>query len=312
MNKFIRTVFILAMAVLFSTPATAASEDDPLVLLIQAKGKVMYSADGNRWKNVRRNKFLYEGNRVKTGGDGACKLISQETGMIERIGGNTAVEIRAEGTKALKGMISEAEHAGSLTGFLKRRFAKVQKYTAIQRRARSGDQTELETVRDITLSEDYPDLVWENVGPEYAYQLIVGEKVFDVPDSREAMVRFRLSRMEPGQYDYSVQVLYDGEILYAPENKGRLRWLSDAERRSLRERESSVRQVDPDNGFLLGSFMDKQGLKVTAMDQYRKFLTENPDANEVRPFLIKVFDDLKLEGLREAEAILYKQKLGNR
>jgi len=310
MNQFIRTALILAMAVLFST--TATSEDGHLVFLIQAKGKVEYSADGEIWRKVRRNKFLYEGNLVRTGDNGACRLISRETGMIESLGSNTEAEIRAEGTKTLRGVIPKAEHPGTLMGVLRRKFAKVQKYTAIQRSGKNGEQIELETIRDITLSENHPDLVWENVGPEYSYQLTVGERLLDIPGSDDAIVRFTLGPTEPGQSDYGVRVLYNGEILYTPEKKGTLRWLSDAENKSFRERKQRIEQTDHDNGFLLGNFMDEQGLKVAAMDQYRKFMTENPEANEVRPFLIRVLNALRLKKLEEAEAVIYHKKLGNK
>ncbi|MDM8522043.1 hypothetical protein QUF80_01625 [Desulfococcaceae bacterium HSG8] len=312
MSNFFRTLLILAAAVLLCTNMTAASENEPSVFLIQADGKVMYSEDGKTWKNIYRNKFLYKGDRLKTGNDGTCKLINHQTGVAESVGSNAEIEILANGTKALKGLLSEAEQSTSLMGFLKRKFTKSQKFAAITRRTRSQKHVELKTVRNITLSEDYPDMVWENVGIEYSYQLIVGEKMFDVPASCDALVRFALTPISPGQSDYSVQVLYNGEILYEPGKKGKLNWLSDAEKNSFREKKQLVQEVDPDNGFLLGSFMYEQGLKVAAMDQYRKFLFENPDANEARPFLIQVLNDLKLKTLKEAEAVVYDYKLGDK
>ena len=66
--------------------------------------------------------------------------------------------------------------------------------------------------------------------------------------------------------------------------------------------------IDPDNGFLLGNVLDEYGFKVAAMDRFREFLSENPDINEVRPFLMKVYDDLKLRHLKQAEALLYYQQ----
>ncbi|MDM8515419.1 hypothetical protein QUF76_04410 [Desulfobacterales bacterium HSG16] len=310
MSRFIKMVFILIMTMLCSSIFTIAAEDEPLVLLIQAKGNVSCSTDGTTWKKVRRNKFLYDGSRVKTGDDGACKLIRQQTGMIKSVGSNAEVEIRMDETKALEGVLSEARSAGNLKGFLNRKFAKLQKHTALHRGGKRGEQVELKTARNITLSEDYPDMVWENLGTEYSYQLTVGKEVFDIPVSCNPVVRFKLSRMKPGQSEYSVDVLYNGEILYTPEKKGKLLWLSNAEKEDLLKRVRSIQQVDPDNGFLLGSFMDKQGLKVAAMDQYHKFLSENPDANEARAFLIKVLNDLKLKKIKGAEKILYHKHLG--
>ncbi|MDM8552374.1 hypothetical protein QUF72_19975 [Desulfobacterales bacterium HSG2] len=303
MNRFL-IVFTLAAALIFSTVASASPQKDPLALLIQPKGTVMYSPDGERWKNVRRNRFLFEGWHVKTGSDGFCKLLNQETGMIESVESNTRVEIRTGGANVVRGTISEPKPAANFMSLLKRKFAKVQKYSAVKRHHKERAETELKTVREITLSRDYPDLVWENPGPKYSYRLVVGEEVFDVPGTRGDMIRFKLSRTNPGLSDYHVQVIRDGEVAYTPEEKGRIRWLSQSEMKSFREKAERIRQTDPD-GFLLGSFMDDHGFKIPAMDQYRKFLSQNPDANEMRPFLIKVLGDLKLETLKQAELAVY-------
>lgn len=304
MNKFIKTVCILFMALL-GMAAIASSEDDgPVALLIQPKGEVMYSGDGKTWKMVNRNHFLFEGWRVKTGADGFCKLVNNETGMIESVKGNTEIEILSQGIKAVKGTISAPEHSSSFMSMLKRKFAKVQKYAVIKRRPKDPKRIRLKTAKEITLSEDYPELVWENVGPEYSYRLVVGKKTFDVPASDRDMARFSLSGIEPGQFDYHVRVFCNGELVYKPGKKGRLHWMSDDEMESLRNQEEDIQQTDPD-GFLLGNFMDDHGLKVPAMDLYRKFLSKNPDANNMRPFLLKVLSDLNLETLKKAELKAY-------
>lgn len=308
MNRLIKASLILSAAVLFSMSAAATPKDGPVILLIQAKGNVLFSADGKIWKNIRRNKFLYEGWHVRTGHDGTCKLIDQHTGMIQPVDNNIELVIRAGKIKAVKGVIDDPERAGTITGFLKRKFAKMQKYTVIKRHSAVKEQTKLKTAKNIRLSKDYPDLVWENIGPEYSYQLIAGEKVFDVPSAKGDMIRFRLPRMKPGQFDYCVQVLYKGEILYSPEKKNRLTWLSDAEMKSFQDEKQDIQQVDSDNGFLLGNFMDEKGLKVAAMDQYRKFLSENPGANETRLFLIKIYNDLKLKKMKQTEIAVYQSQ----
>ena len=303
MNRTI-TVLILTATVLFSSPAMTLSRNEPVALLIQSKGKVMYSPDGITWKNVRRNRFLFEGWHVKTASDGSCKLINQQTGMIETVEVNTHVKIFAKATKAVMGMISTPEPASDFMSLLKRKFAKVQKYSAIKRHSKYKARAELETVRKITLSRDYPDLVWENAGSEYSYRLVIGKNIFDIPASDNDMIRFPLNRMPSGPSDYYVQLIRNGEIAYTPEKKGRIHWMSDAEIKEFREEETRIRETDP-AGFLLGNFMDDRGLKVAAMDLYRKFIAENPDANEMRPFLIKIFGDLKLRTLKDAEMAVY-------
>ncbi|MDM8517287.1 hypothetical protein QUF76_13885 [Desulfobacterales bacterium HSG16] len=69
-----------------------------------------------------------------------------------------------------------------------------------------------------------------------------------------------------------------------------------------------IQKIAPDNGFLMGSLMEKRGLKVAAMDQYRRFLSESPDADETRPFLIKILNELKLEKLEKREMEMHHRQ----
>ena len=300
MKKHVKNLVMMILFIFFSAGASASGET-PVVLLIEAKGNVEYSADGQTWKKVSRNKFLFENWRIKTGEDGNCMLLNQQTEMLEPVNSNTELEIRKEGTRVIRGSVSESETARDIAGFLKRKFAKVQKYTGITRYGRQDENIRLETVEEITLSEDYPDLVWENAGQQCDYQVIVGKKFFEVPGSTEDVIRFPLHSLEPGQFKYAVQVLYDGEIVYAAQNKNNLRWLNDAEKSSLRKEMQRIEDVAPDNGFLLGNLLDERGLKVAAMDQYIRFLSQEPAADEIRPFLIRVLNELKLGRMEKIE-----------
>ncbi len=166
----------------------------------------------------------------------------------------------------------------------------------------------LTTAGDITLSDDYPDLVWENPGSRYGYQLIVGEKVFEIPGAEGDMIRFSLPRMDPGLFQYVIQVLFDGEIIYAPRKKNILRWMAEDEKQALNKEIQRIDDIAPGNGFLMGNLMDERGLKVAAMDQYREFLSEYPDAHETRPFLIKVLNELKLGKIEKTEIKKYRSQ----
>lgn len=284
----------------------AAGEDSsPKVMLIQAAGQVMYSPDGKSWEKIYRNRFLYEGYLVKTGKDGTCRFFDPQRQTMQDMENDTEAEIRASGIRVRKGRISEPASADSIMNFLQRKFTRVRKYVIIRRE--DAGNPELKTVPDICLSADYPDLVWENMGPEYAYRLVAGEKTYDVPASKTDLVRFRLTGIQPGIYSFYIRVMYQGEVIVSSERNGTLRWLSDEENRLFRERERKIREIDPDNGFLLGNVMDEYGFTVAAMDQFRQFLAENPEIHEVRPFLIKIYSELGLERLRQSESFFYRQ-----
>lgn len=298
MSKFacMLSVFMLVWA--YASPSMAEAE--PLAMIIDAKGEVAYSPDGAAWKPVNRNKFLFEGWRVKTGEGSVCKLLKHQSEMIEVLAGSTEVEMAAGQTRVLSGNISDTRPARSFGAFLKRRFASVQKYT-VTRSLKPDREVRLKTAREITLSEDYPDLIWDNPGPEYSYQLFVGDKMFEIPGTEKEMVRFTVPRPFPGENPYCVNVLYKGEVLYAPADRNTLKWLSDEEKKAFHQDLARILEIAPDNEFLLGVFMEEKGFRVVAMDRYRNFLEENPDADEVKPFLLRVLGDLELEKLKKAE-----------
>jgi hypothetical protein len=116
--------------------------------------------------------------------------------------------------------------------------------------------------------------------------------------------------MTPGVFPYGVKVLYQGEVLQRQKQDGELRWLSDEDAQAFNRRKMHIEELAREDGFLLGNLMDDEGFKVAAMDAYRRFMAENPEANEVRPFLIKVLSDLHLDRLRQRESVRYHQLKG--
>ncbi|CAN2041808.1 Secreted protein [Candidatus Magnetomoraceae bacterium gMMP-15] len=307
MNNLIKSLVIFFAIMLYVCTAMASSKA-PVAMLLQPQGQVEYSKDGQKWKKVKRNKFLFEGYRVKTGADARCKLINQQTNLITKMGINSEVEIHADGIKAISGNLIESSSEVNLLAGLKRMFAKAQKYTVVRRAAKKKGKIKLITIKNITLSDDYPDLVWKNLGSEYSYRLIIDNRVFDVQPSSDDMVRFKLNQMKPGEFNYTVQVIKDGKIVYSPEKKRSLKWMSDNEKKDFKKGKNAINQLGAENSFLIGYYMETYELTVAAMDQYRQFFSENPDENEMRPFLIKVYNDLKLTNLKKEETDRYNNK----
>jgi hypothetical protein len=301
-------VIFLVCSLWFSGRLIASEE--PLVLLIQAKGAVAYSTDGNKWKPIHRNKFLYNDWQVKTEKDATCKLLHLDSNKAEQLEPETEAIIKATGTKLIRGSKSDLDDTASFTGFLRRKYAKVQKYTSVQRKADSDERIYLNTAVKIKLSPDYPEIVWQNAGPEYGYRLVVGDDIYEIPESGDPLIRFRLKEMEPGEYTYHVQVTYEGEVLYSPEKQNTLIWQSREESLRLRDKIIQIKKLSGDDGYLLGNLLDEEGITVAAMDYYQDYLKENPGANEVRPFLVKVLHELGLSTLEEKEILAYQEKVG--
>lgn len=298
--------FFLGTSLFFSAIA-----QEPLVMLIQAQGPVWYSTGGEQWKPVTRNKFLYEGWKVKTGVDASCKLLHQNSNEVDTLAQETEVTVAATGTRVNRGSVTSEKTSSTLPGHLKRKLAKVQKYTTVARSAKNKDRMDFRTAGRVLLNEDYPDLAWENAGKEYSYRLTLGGKFLEVPGSGEPVIRYTVRGLAPGEYLFLVQVLYQGEVIYTPEQTGTLVWMDEGQKRELAAKLGELDGIDRANGYLLGNLLDDEGLKVAAMDHYRAYLKEHPDANEVRPFLVKVLHELGFAALREKEALLYKQNIDN-
>jgi len=305
-GKAMKTMVIACLGIFFCISASAMPK--PAVLLIQAAGDIEYSKDGVKWKKVDRNKFLFDGDHVRTGNNGLCKLLNQDAGTSSDLERNSHAIIRTDSIETMSGKISAPSQSTGVIGDITRKFATVQKYTAVLRAPAKPGEVKLDTAEAITLSEDYPALVWENPGSEYSFQVMVGSNVHNVPASGKDMIRFKLPEMTAGKYAYRVTLIHQGKEIFSPQKQGTLIWLSDKERQTVNEELKRIDQLDPGNGFLIGNYMDEKGLSVAAMGHYERFFSEHPEEYELKPFLIKVYADLRLEKLREKESFAFRQQ----
>lgn len=304
----------VVIAAIVGLPAKGAlAADPPLSMLIQASGTVETSKDGEKWAPVTRNKFMFAGDQVRTGADGSGKLIDQTSGMAQTIAANSRIQVASGGAKVLAGSLSAPEPAsGDLVAGLGNRFAEAQRYTTVRRSvAKDGQDMKLRVIPQITLSATYADLTWENLGKQYAYVLDIGGKAHPVAASDGEMVRVKVPELSAGRHTFKVSVVEGGKTVAESEKEGAITWLSAAEDKALADEIAKVRSVAPNDDFALANLLDGRGLTVAAMDLYRKYFAENRNDNDMRPLLIKAYNDLKLKELRQKEALLYNELLGS-
>jgi hypothetical protein len=186
-------------------------------------------------------------------------------------------------------------------------FMNALRYNIVQRSVSSAHANlELNTAKKVKISRKYPDLVWQHIGPEYSYRLIIDQQSFEISvDKHASIVRFTTPELASGPHKYMVQVINDGLVVYHPPKAHTLYVLSDKEQEDLLEEKQFIEEINPENKFLLGNYMEEKGLIVVAMDEYRRFFEQNPDENQMRPYLIKIYNDLKLSDLKLAEIIKY-------
>ena len=134
--KNLKQILVLLSCLLFlgASPAFAGKKD-PVAILSQVKGTVEYQKAGkNKWKKVRRNKFLFSGYTIKVGKDGSGKLTDKKTGKKYDLSAGSTIKVQAKGVKATKGSLKPAAAASSaLAANLMKKFDKSQSYTTVRR-----------------------------------------------------------------------------------------------------------------------------------------------------------------------------------
>lgn len=306
------TMGALAICLLVGMSAAVVAKEPPVAKLVQVEGNVEYSRNGVNWNPVRRTKYLFAGYRIRTGKDGSGKLINQNTGESQDLGPNSEIEVKDAEIQLLAGNLSAPEsEATSIWQGLANKFAKAQRYTTVRRSVTASDESmcdnKVRTIDEITLSEQYPDLVWRNACPEYSYRLVIDdEQVIEVPAQATAeMIRFTLSDIKTGKHAYRVEVLDKDGTVYIPRDNSTFTWLSNSDMKKISKQAEELEE----DVFVMADYLESNGLAVAAMDAYRQYFAEFPDDNDMRPLLIQSYQNLKLTNLRESEARLFNAAL---
>jgi len=280
----------------------------PLYLLYQTKGQVQFSRDGKNFRSVTNSKFIFNNYQIKTGKNSTCKLLDQSNHSIQMLLENTHIIISNKTIQSISGKFIPEGDAQGILDDIQQKFVKALRYTVVRRSVSRSQSTsfELNTVKKIKLCKQYPDIVWQHVEPGCHYRLIIDQNQFEVSEIKASnLIRFSVPELSPGVHEYMVLVIKDGKIVFQPDKKRTLYWLSDKEQQDIIKGKQFIETIDPDNGFLFGNYMEEKGLIVAAMDEYRSFFENNPDENEMRPFLIKVYSDLKLTAFKLDEINKY-------
>jgi len=302
-------VFILIITLCLPEGLLAAKIKDPVGVLFNVQGLVEYSKDGTKWKKVRRNKFLFSGYQIKTGSDASGNLLTQKNGENFKISPGALVKITNTDFETIQGTMEPDAATGTLTKALMKKFSKAQSYTTVRRAPKK--ELDLQAAREIVLCDAYPIIAWPNQGDNFSYRLDVGEVQYDVPATGDPIVRAQVKPFS-GEQAYVIHILENGEIINSlkpyrkrgKENKHQLIWMDEARSKTLLTTINEIESNFPDNYFMLGGVFEKEKMWVAALDQYQKYLAENPDEIEMKPYLFRVYKKLMLKDIysRELEA----------
>ncbi len=305
-NIMKKAVLVLSLCLLIGNLLYGAARD-PVAVLYQVKGKVEYSKNGKKWKRVRHSKFLFTGYKIRTGTNGKGVINVRKTGKNLKLGPNSLIVTTSSGPIAKKGTLVASRTSGKLLSGLIKRFTKSQSYTTIRRSSKKKG-INLDAVRNIALTDDFPHLVWSSLGGKYDFELTVGSDVYKVPATRENFVRVKVKPFL-GKKTYHIKVLRDRKVVAALQpfrSKGKERertivWLSDEKKEELRNSITGIQDLYGDNSFIMGSYFEKNKMWVAAMDKYKQYLSEYPDEIEMTPYLFRVYKKLRLNDLYRTE-----------
>ena len=297
-------ILLISILSLIQSP-TIARPNPPVALLVNGTGTLTFSNDGNQWSPINRNKLLFNGDYVKTGPDGSCKLLFQDAQYAKYIEKNSHAIIKDNNLELLAGNASDSEaKTFNLFDNLRRKFAVIHRYTTVQRSKKSD--TSFAVPKSLIISELYPTVVWENVGPEYHYQVIFQSLTYSIPKSDQPIIRCNISKIIPGEYEFILSVFDDNDKEKYRRNFSIL-CLSKPESQIISKQEQRIRQIS-DQGFLLGHFMEEKGLKVPALDYYLRFFESGTYDNELYPFLIKICYDLGMQGIAKQKIRAFNEQ----
>ena len=308
--KWVRLSLMLFFVSFFASIQVFAKEP-PVAKIVLFKGQVEYTRNGADWKPVLRTKYLFTGYQLRTGKDSTGTLVNQVSGTSQVMGPSSQVEFDGVQAKVIFGDLSAPEETdSSVMQSLTNKFATAQRYTTVRRSLGSNEDacdSKVRTIRSVTVSPAYPDLVWRNACPEFSYKLIIdGGAPISVPaHSTSEMIRYDIVDSGVGEHTYRVEVLDKDGTVYIPRKDSNFQVLSAAEEQEVM---ASLAQVG-DDIFMETDLLEDRGLHVAAMDIYRKYFSQNSDDNDMRPLLIQTYQKLKLSNLRESEARLYNAGL---
>jgi len=310
-----KKLLVILSLCLFISSMAIAGQKDPVGVLFQVKGKVEYTKNGKKWKKVRRTKFLFSGYQVRTGSDSTVRITIKDTGKNFDMHPNSMVAVNKGVLAVNQGTMTPAAESGALMSGLMKKFNKSQSYTTVRRSHKKSD-IKISSVREITISNSYPYMAWDNIGNEYSYKLTVGEKTYDISATDEAVVRARIEPFE-GTKAYKITALKNGNAvvtLKPYKSRGQYKdhtvtWLSGDDKMEVEKTISDIQSTYGENSFMMGSYFEKKDMWVASMDQYQQYLQEFPDEIEMTPYLFRVYKKLKLNGVYKKELEQWKQAM---
>jgi hypothetical protein len=299
-QRFYLSLASLCALVLLNSSQSWA-QGSPIARVVPLEGTLEYKKGDNDWAAVTRPKYLFETYSVRTLENASARLVLLSDNTSALLFSNSEAEIRDSSIAIVRGELGETEDENNtILASLSNKFENAQRFTTVRRQGPCDEV--VRPANEVSLSNEYPELVWKNACPSYSYRLTIGDASFDVPAAGETdLVRFAVSGLGSGEYQYKIEVLDRGRSIYSPRNPSTLIWIDEAESAEL---SIALNQLE-DDIFLMADLLESRNLLIPALDLYREFFDANTEDNDMRPFLIMAYAGLGLQDLQGDEARLY-------
>jgi len=286
--------------IVFATPPKV-----PLALLVEIKGKVEFSRDGQSFQLIKtKDRFILDGYHIQTGADGSGTIIFLQQDNMCKIEPNSHIEIINGYIKKVNGKFKDLPSSEKVLEDIDRLYLHAMKYT-MSGKSGGKKKVRIKLPRSLSVCKDYPILVWDNCGSEYSYRLTVGSNTYDVSASKEKVVRFTLPDLKPGEYKFAVEVLKGGGVVYKPKRTKKLKILADDALADFIKTKETIDRIAKGNLLLLGMRLEELDMNAAAYDVYSQYFNAHPDDNEMRPFFIRACHSLKLKDMKMEQIHLY-------
>ena len=293
-------IFLCMFGIAFATPPKV-----PLALLINIKGKVELSKNGQSFNDVlTKDRFILDGYHIQTGADGSGTIIFLQQDNMCKIEPNSHIEIINGYIKKVNGKFQDLSSSEKVLEDIDRQYLHAMKYT-MSRKSSGKKKISVKLPRSLSVCKDFPLLVWNNCGKAYTYRLTVGTNTYDVPASEDKVVRFTLPELKPGKYKYAVEVLKGGEVAYKPKKAKKMIFLAEDELTVFQKQRKTIDSIAKGNLLLLGMRLEKLDINGGAYDAYERYFNVHSDDNEMRPFFIRACHSLKLNELKLEQINLF-------
>ncbi|KPA18501.1 conserved hypothetical protein, secreted [Candidatus Magnetomorum sp. HK-1] len=281
---------ICTSGIVFANPTKV-----PLALLINLEGSVSISKDGHKFEPVTKDSFILDGYHIQTGADSKGDIIFLQQDTMCQILADSHIEIINGYIKKVTGKFKDLDSSKEVLKEIDREFLNALKYTISRKSKKKKGKISVKLPKKSAISKEYSILIWESCGPEFTYRLTVGSNTYDVPASKDTVVRFKLPELKPGEYEYGVEVLKAGDVVYKPKRPKTLTVLSDNDLKDLISAKSLIDKIASGNLLLLGLRLEQFDMNSAAYDAYDRYFKVHSDENEMRPFIIRACNSLKLK-----------------